>query len=152
MSKQLNFFPSGLELLNIPLDLDFHKGFKDFNKSSARIKFKRDIFSSLCIFSDQKMKSILKIVPDLWLYFCLFWTLSSMVWVGYTHFSRQDFRCALANSWTFTYRLRTFFLTITWIFQNQNITKIWLPDISYILPMAKWRGLVNFLSLMPSQL
>ena len=58
MSKQLNFFPSVLELLNIPSDLDFHKDFKYINKSSVRIKL-REIFMISWIFSlflsDQKL-------------------------------------------------------------------------------------------------
>mgnify|MGYP001560315707 CR=1 FL=1 len=58
MSKYLNFFPSMLELLNIPSDLDFHKDFKYINKSSVRIKL-REIFMISWIFSlflsDQKL-------------------------------------------------------------------------------------------------
>ena len=42
----VDFFPSALELLKIPSDLDFHKDFKYINKSSVRIKL-REIFMIL---------------------------------------------------------------------------------------------------------
>ena len=56
--KIVEFFPSVLELLNIPSDLDFHKDFKYINKSSVIIKL-REIFMISWIFSlflsDQKL-------------------------------------------------------------------------------------------------
>ena len=61
MSKQLNFFPSVLELLNIPSDLDFHKDFKYINKSSVRIKLREIFMISWIFFSffiTSKIKSI----------------------------------------------------------------------------------------------